>query len=113
MSLTREQYLAAKSPKELVPLPEIGGDGWVAAMRPVDRDSFERSNAELGSDTFAFLDNARARLLVRCLVDENGERLFTDADAAELGKTWCAPLDKLFEVAKRLNGFSTGAMEAA
>jgi hypothetical protein len=48
----------------------------------------------------------RAKLLVKCLIDEAGERLFTDQDAPALGAKSGAVIDKLYDVASRLSGLS-------
>jgi hypothetical protein len=107
MALTREQILATKPPMEQAQW--LNGDVVnVAAMTGTARDSFEKDTVQLSSaeDEYGHMTNFRARLLVRCLVDDNGERLFGDDDAAVLGAIWCSPLDKAFDVAKRLNGFS-------
>jgi hypothetical protein len=51
-------------------------------------------------------DGMRAKLLVKCLVDEAGERLFTDQDAPALGAKNGAVIDRLYDVAARLSGLS-------
>ena len=48
--------------------------------------------------------NARATLAVRCLVDAQGARLFTNADAERLGNIRVDYLQKIFEAAQRLSG---------
>ena len=52
------------------------------------------------------MQNVRARFAVLTICDDKGVRVFTDADAAELGKKSAAALDRVFAVAQRLNGFS-------
>jgi hypothetical protein len=39
-----------------------------------------------------------------CLVDENGEQLFQHEDTFPLGAKSAAALDRIFQVAQRLNG---------
>lgn len=113
MGLTREQLLATKPPKPEA-VPWLNGEVvYVAAWNSAARDSFEKENLEVGTsdDPYSHLENIRARLLVRCLVDENGERLLTDDDAAELGQCWAVPMDRAFAVAKRLCAFSQADLE--
>jgi len=112
MTVTKEQILATKPPREEVAWV-TGGTVYVAAMSGTDRDTFEAENLGLAAldENTGHLSNIRARLLVKCLVDESGERLFVDQDAVELGKVWCAPLDKAFAVAKRINSLSQADME--
>lgn len=114
MAVTRETILATKPPQEAVEWLN-GEQVYVAAMSGKARDSFERENVLLGEsyeDNHGHLSNFRARLLVRCLVSEAGERLFTDEDAGTLGEVWCEPLDRAFDTATKLNGYSKKDIEA-
>ena len=69
------------------------------------------------ADTAATMADSLEDLAVRvdhvgiCVVDDAGERLFTDKDAAELGKKSAAALDRVFAVAQRLNGLSPSDVE--
>jgi hypothetical protein len=114
MAVTKETILATKPPQE--PVDWLNGEQvFVAAMTGKGRDAFERENVLLGEtfdDDHGHLSNFRARLLVRCLVSETGERLFTDEDAGALGEVWCEPLDRAFDVATKLNGYSKKDIEA-
>jgi hypothetical protein len=58
-------------------------------------------------------ENTWARLLVFCLCDEGGNRLFQDNEAAALGRKNSAALRRLFGVAERMNGQSAEDVEAA
>lgn len=91
-------------PRELVKVPEWGGDVYVSTLTGTSRDSFEQSMQ--GKKNKLNLDNVRARFAVLTLVDDKGVRLFTDADAKLLGEKSAAALDRVFAVAQRLNGFS-------
>ena len=112
MGLTKEQILGTKPPVESVGWID-GGTVSVSAMSGTDRDSFERESVTLtdDGDQYGFMDNFRARLLVRCLVDDDGVRMFADIDADELGRVWCKPLDEAFAVGKRINGFTDADIE--
>jgi hypothetical protein len=48
---------------------------------------------------------------VRCLVNENGTRIFADQDAAALGKKSSAVINRLWEVAADINGSSAEEQE--
>jgi hypothetical protein len=103
MSLSREQILAADDiAKEPVQVPEWGDDVVIVkGMTGTERDEFEQSmrrNGELD------LRNARAKMLVRVIVNEGGNRIFTDADAPSLGKKSGAILGRLYETAAKLSG---------
>ena len=92
-------------PKEKVSVPEWGnGDLWVKTLTGSERDSFEQSMVQKKNKPN--LNNVRARFAVLTICDDKGERLFSDNDAEALGKKSAAALDRVFEVAQRLNGFS-------
>jgi hypothetical protein len=76
---------------------------FVRTMSGAERDTFEASILDKTGQT---LSNIRAKLAVRTLVDENGNRIFTDADAAALGDKSAAELQKVFNVARKLNKLS-------
>lgn len=113
MAVTKEKILGTKPPHEEVDWLD-GDTVLVSAMSGSDRDAFELENVLLGEASdhdYGHLGNFRARLLVRCIVDESGQRLFSDAEAGTLGSVWCQPLDRAFDVAKRLNGYSQKEIE--
>lgn len=107
--LTRDSILsAADLPTEEVKTPEWGGSVHVRTMSGTERDAFEQSiiDAKKGATSLA---NVRAKLAVRVICDADGNRLFTDTDADALGRKSGKALDRVFEVAQRLNGI--GAKE--
>lgn len=108
-TLTREQLLSRKRPKEKIEIPSLGGEVWVLTMASDDKDSFEHAQVSLNNgedDEYAFMKGVRARYMVRTLGDENGERLLSDDDAEALSDSWNADLENAFSVAKRLNGIT-------
>jgi hypothetical protein len=108
--LTKEAILAADDlPRELVNVPEWGGDVFVRTMTGTDRDAFEASL--IGKE--GRMDNVRARLVSLTLCDDKGDRLFSDAEVAELGKKSAKALDRVFGVAQRINGIGAEQAEAA
>jgi hypothetical protein len=108
MALSRDAILAASDiqTKE-VDVPEWGGSVFIKGMTGAERDNFEAANQD-GSGGQK-LTNLRARFLVRCIVNENGTKIFSDQDAAALGKKSSAAINRLWEAASELNG--TGAEE--
>ena len=86
--------------KETVSVPEWGGDVIVAAMTGEARDEWEQS---LVSGKTVSLANIRARLVAATVVDEKGQRMFSNADVAALGKKSAAALERCVKVAQRLN----------
>jgi hypothetical protein len=111
----RDEILAADD----LPLTKVDVDApgwpkavWVRVMTGTERDAYEESQVSRnGKDVRLNLANFRAKLLCMTLVDEKGERIFGDEDAAALGKKSSAVLDKLYTVASRANGLSAKDVE--
>jgi hypothetical protein len=83
------------------------GKVWVSVMECGDRDSWEC----LVADAVTSKKHIRALLLVRCITDETGKRIFTDDDLSALSsKNWKA-LDHCYDVAVRLNKLSDDDLE--
>lgn len=98
---------AADLKKETVEVPEWGGAVIVSQITAADRDRFEASiYVGEGATRKINTANMRARLCAICLVDEKGERLFTDEEAVQLGKKNADVLDRLFDTAQKLNGMN-------
>lgn len=112
--LTKEQILAAND-LETVPVdvPEWGGEVLISMMSGSARDEYEQSLFKFQSDGTAKPDytNSRAKLLAVCLVDENGNRLFTSKEIEILGKKNSKVLDKLYAVADQLNAVSVDGIK--
>ena len=49
------------------------------------------------------MENMRAKLLVRTICDDKGKRIFTDKDTDLLGSKAASALEKIFDVAQKLN----------
>jgi hypothetical protein len=108
--LTKEQILKAEDLKtETVEVPEWGGSVNVRTMTGTERDAFEQSIVE-GKDK-TNLANIRARLCAATIVDDKGNRIFSDEDAIELGKKSAAALYQIATVAQKLNGFRNKDIE--
>lgn len=106
--LTAADILAADDiPSEVVEVPEWGGSVLVRGMQGHERDSFEASMIELkGKVRSQNLRNFRSKMVARCVVDAEGNRLFADVQADALGKKSAAALQRVYRVAERLSGFS-------
>ena len=113
MLLNRDLILSADdSKREKVAVPEWGGDLYVATMSGAARDAWEQSLViRKNGKTEPNLENMRARLVVACLVDEAGNRIFKDEDAAALGKKSSKVLERLAKVAQKLNGIGDTELE--
>lgn len=95
-----------------VEVPEWGGRQIrVATMTAADRDLYE---LEIYEDKKAGrgVTNVRARMVARCVVDAQGERVFSEAQVAALGRKNAKALDRLYDAATRVNGLSAADQEA-
>jgi hypothetical protein len=120
MALNRDAILGAVDVQnEKVPVPEWGGDVIVRGLTGDELDNFQGSIRQFrpsfdgkGMEPVLVQDGMRAKLLVKCLVDEAGERLFADQDASALGAKNGSVIDRLYDVAARLSGLSEEEKEA-
>ncbi|KAB8167061.1 hypothetical protein FH609_011710 [Streptomyces sp. 3MP-14] len=115
--LTKDQITAAADlAHEDVPVPEWGGTVRVRALTGQERDAWEASMLRLGpngSVQARSTKGVRVGLVARCVVDEAGERLFTDKDMATLNEKSAAVIERLAAVARRLSGIGKEAAEEA
>lgn len=98
----------------VVPVPEWGPKVAVRlkVLSAIERDAFEASTVTTkGGRQKPNLANLRARLVARCMVDANGNRVFESGDVARLGKKSSAALDRLFAKCQEINGFSEKDIE--
>ncbi len=97
---------------EDVEVPEWGGAVRVRSFTGRERDAFESSMVRGdGKDRKVDLTNMRARLVGLTVIDETGQRLFTDEEVDLLGAKSGAALDRVFAVAQKLNGLSGADVE--
>ena len=104
--LTKELIIKSDDiTKEEVEVSEWGGTVLVKGMTGTERDTYEFSiiNQD-GKDIKVNYENARAKLIAKCIIDEDGNRLFTDEDISILGKKSSIALDRVFSVAQKLCG---------
>jgi hypothetical protein len=111
--LTKSAILAADDLKtEDVDVPEWGGTVRVRAFSGRERDAFEASLVRGdGKDRKVDLTNMRARLVALTVVDDSGQKVFTQDDVDLLGAKSGAALDRVFSVAQELNGLSGADVE--
>ena len=90
-----------------VPTPEWGGGVYVRGMTGAERDEYEQSLVRgKGRNQEINVKNARAKLVVRCAVDEQGRQLFGKDDFRRLGSKSAKALDRIYAVARDLSGVS-------
>lgn len=106
MGLSREEILSVDDlPREEVVISEWKGSVFVRGLSGAERDDFESGSwTGEGKNRKFNYSNLRARLLSLTIVNETGDRLFSDADIEKLGKKSGKVMDKLFGIAQRLSG---------
>lgn len=104
--LTRAEILAIDDLKfEEVDVPEWNTTVRIRTMNASERDAFEASTVQRnGKKVTTNLQHIRARLCLLCIVDENGERIFSEEDTFPLGGKSAAALDRIFTRCQILNG---------
>ena len=110
MVLSRDTILAAvELPRELVAVPEWGGDVYVRGMTGAERDKFELDLAQrrkLGKST-----RFRASLVVATVCDEAGNPIFLAKDVDAIDAMPAAGLDRVTTIATRLSGIGADDAE--
>ena len=106
--LTKDQILQADDrDTQEVEVPEWGGAVLISAMSAAERDAFEASMVDnKGKGDAKRLQNFRARFVASCIVNEDGDRLFSNKDIVDLGKKSSAPVSRLFDLCRKLNGMT-------
>jgi len=106
MGLTREQILAARRNRkpQRFEVPEWGGEVFIRVLSAEDQMALAD-----GEDS----KQVPVKVLCATLVDEDGTRLFTDDDAAELAREDFPVIMRVFSEAAKLNGLSTKELDEA
>lgn len=111
MLLTKDQILGAEDRSFVeFEVAEWGGSVLLAAMSAAERDAFEAGMLDnKGKSDKNRLRNFRARFIASCIVDKDGNRLFSDADIKALGDKSAAAISRVFDKCRELNGMSEEA----
>jgi hypothetical protein len=114
--LGRDDVYKAKDQQfDEVGVPEWAPDGdpdpedWVLKLKGMtgrERDLFEASMAPKGNSKRPNLDNFRARLIVQCAVDEEGNRLFNNGDIKWIGEKAAKSISRVFDKCQSMNGLT-------
>ncbi len=92
---------------EEVEVPEWGTWVRVRALNGRERDDYIDSLFKMrGNKRVSATENATARLVMLCTVDEDGNRLWGEADLERLGRKNAAALNRIGQVAQRLAGLT-------
>ena len=109
MALTKEQILAADDFGLLeIKVKEWGGSVFCRVMSCGERDSYENDwvlNKSKG------VENFRTKFLAKCLCDEKGARLFTDAEVEQLAKKSAKVMSRVWQKAMQHNALTEADVE--
>lgn len=111
--LNREALLTKRELKtETVAIPEWGGEVIVRQLTAKERDDYEQAFITTkGKNVQQNMRNMRAELCVRSIVNEQGERLLQNADAAAFGQHPADVIDRIFAAAAHLSGMTKADQE--
>ena len=113
--LNKSEILACQDLRtELVSVPEWGGDVRVRLLTAAEREEIttiwvsykDADDATKGTLT-------RDAMLLRCTVDDAGQRLFDDADLPALKQKSAVAIARVVDAALALNAMASGAVEDA
>lgn len=103
-----EQILAANDlPTKPVEVPEWGLTVYVRAMNGSERDAYEADLIDnKDKPNKEKLRNMRAKMVVLCVVDEDGERVFEEDQVDEVGRKSANALNRIVDEVQKMNALS-------
>ena len=101
MSLKDSIIQSQDLPLTKVEVPEWNCTVYLRTMNGFERDSYGRASWDYDNDKVN--PNIQSMLLVRCICDEKGERIFVDNDVELLAKKNAMVLERLYLLADKLN----------
>lgn len=111
MSLSKQDILAVNDRKpQTIDVPEWGGQVIVMPMSGKDRLTFELM---VSSEKQLTSIGVYSQILVRCLVNDNGIRLFNDDEIDLISQKNAAVLTRLAPIAQRLSGLAPDDIDDA
>lgn len=116
-ALTKKAILDSEDlPLREVDVPEWGGVVYLRGMTGEERAAYEDETVKLdhrGQMREFDVRRFRISMVARCLVDEKGDRIFTDKEMAALNKKSGVIIDRLYDIAADLSGVSEEDLTAA
>ena len=111
--LTKEDFEKAADQQAKVEkhqLTELHGECYLRVLNGRERDAYDASVFDGATRN---VDNLSARLLAVCLCDDKGKPLFDNptAGAAKIGRLPSPIVERLFNVARKLNGMGADNVE--
>lgn len=95
-----------------VAVPEWGGTVRIRGLSGAERDQYEAwIISGKGRNRDVNLRQSRAKLVMMCVVDADGKRLFDEADISRLGAKSALAMQRVFDVAAALSGLDEDTLE--
>ena len=108
--LTREKILEANDINFAeVAVPEWGGTVRIRTISGDLRDGYDLYRSKISDSQTN--PGYRAFVCAMCCVGEDDKPMFTTKDIQALGEKSSAALDRVFEAADKINGFTSGNIE--
>lgn len=112
--LSRDDILSVNDLKrERLEVPEWGGEVLLRTLTGAQRDAFEASMVKnKNGRQVSNYENARAKLVALCLIDEEGRQLFRATKEIEmLGQKSVAALQRVYNKCMEMNGMTDEDVE--
>lgn len=111
--LSAAEILAVNDTQEaIVEVPEWGGSVRIVGLTGSERDRYEAWVIQgKGKNRDINLAQSRAKLVMMCARDADGNRLFDEAQVVALGKKNAKALQRVFDVAGDLSGLDDDTLE--
>ena len=97
---------------EKVDVPELGDFCYLRVLTARERDAFDQSTGDPLTKKLT-VDNITARLVVLCLCNEKGVRLYNNGEASHVGDMPTTVIELLYNESRRINGMLPEAVEDA
>lgn len=111
MILTRAKLDELKLRTKVVRVESWGGEVMIRELTGTDRDKYEagifgNTIPKKGQAKELNLQNARAKLVALCLIDENGQLLYKENEVYLLGRLNAVGLDFVYDECRKLSGIT-------
>jgi hypothetical protein len=112
VSITRDSVASIDDLKrQWVDIPEWGGGCYVRGLTALERTKLERSMVDSrGNPNMGGLDYLRVRLVLYSAINDDGIRIFKDADQSLIEGKSIQAVERIANVAARLSGLDAQAV---
>ena len=108
MYLTKEQIISAEDVKTVdVSVPEWGGVARVRNLSALERERFIRDTQKKELD----LSQTKIAWVARCLIDDNGNPLFSESEVELLGAKSARALDRVVDAIESINALTAESLD--